>query len=108
MAIERASETIEAHQLRQMTNTRRMSNIRSVIWRQKENSAFNYDSNICYECDPLIEMGRMIVECIFCKALKWKGELNNMCCNGGKIQLPLLQTSAEPLLLTDSPNAVNF
>ncbi|KAF8770993.1 hypothetical protein HNY73_018457 [Argiope bruennichi] len=84
----------------------RMSNTR-----QKENSAFAYDSNIAYECDPLIEIGRRVIEYSFCKALKWKGKSRSMCCNNHKIQVPLLQTPPEPLLMffsTDSPDEINF
>ncbi|KAF8771550.1 hypothetical protein HNY73_018954 [Argiope bruennichi] len=62
----RTSETIDHRQLRQLNNVMRMSNTRNKIWRQKENSTFAYDSNIAYECDPLIEIGRMVIECSFC------------------------------------------
>ncbi|KAF8787007.1 hypothetical protein HNY73_008646 [Argiope bruennichi] len=111
MSTLRTLETIDHRQLRQLNNGMRMSNRRNKIWRQKENSAFAYDSNISYECDSLIEIGRMVIECSFCKALKWKGESSSMCCNNGKIQIPLLQTPPEPLLTllsTDSPDAINF
>ncbi|KAF8791836.1 hypothetical protein HNY73_003507 [Argiope bruennichi] len=103
--------TSDHRQLKQLNNAMRMSNTRNEIWRQKENSAFSYDSNIVHECDPLIEIGRMVTECSFCKALKWKGESISMCRNNVKIQLPLSQTPPEPLLSllsTNSPGAINF
>ena len=32
-------------------------------------------------------IGKMDVECPYCKALKFKNETPSMCCNNGKIQL---------------------
>ncbi|GBN28081.1 hypothetical protein AVEN_238348-1 [Araneus ventricosus] len=64
-ATARASETTKERCRRQAADAQRISNVRYEVWRQKENSAFQYNSNICYESDPLIAIGRMTLECNF-------------------------------------------
>ncbi|GBM05592.1 hypothetical protein AVEN_94850-1 [Araneus ventricosus] len=108
MAISRASETVEERCRRQAADAQR-----TVTARASENtdSAFQYNSNICYESDPLIAIGRMTLECNFYQALIWKGESPGMCCSNGKIRLHSLQAPPESLytlLTADYSDAVHF
>ena len=52
-----------------------------------------------YETDrPLpSNVGSMTVQCEFCKALKWPGETEGLCCEKGKVKIPLLPKPPEPL-----------
>ncbi|GBN08682.1 hypothetical protein AVEN_73481-1 [Araneus ventricosus] len=79
-ATARASENAEERCSRQAAEAQRISNVRYVVWRQKENSAFQYSSNICYESDPLIAIGQMTLEYNFCQALRWKGVDGRLAC----------------------------
>ncbi|GBO42862.1 hypothetical protein AVEN_275279-1 [Araneus ventricosus] len=111
MAIAIASKTVEEKCRRQAADAPRIPNVRYEAWRQKENSAFQCNSNICYEYDPLIAIGRMTLESNFCQALRWKGESPGMCCSNGKIRLHSLQAPPEPLytlLTADYSDAVHF
>ncbi|GBO22488.1 hypothetical protein AVEN_2211-1 [Araneus ventricosus] len=90
MAIAIASKTVEERCRRQAADAPRIPNVRYEVWRQKENSASQCNSNICYEYDPLIAIGRMTLESNFCQALRWKGESPGMCFSNGKIRLHLL------------------
>ena len=60
-------------------------------------SAFHYDPSHTYD-SKVIFFGRMNYICKHCKARKFQTETPGMCCSGGKVKLPLIQTPPEPLL----------
>ena len=45
----------------------------------------------------LVHIGSMDKVCQHCQAFKWEKEAPGMCCNSGKLQLPLLACPDEPL-----------
>ena len=61
-------------------------------------AAFNSNPTIDYANDAMVMIGkRGDIKCSHCKALKWTGETPGMCSAGGKVKLPYLGTSPEPL-----------
>ncbi|GBN55601.1 hypothetical protein AVEN_119165-1 [Araneus ventricosus] len=118
MAIARASETVEERCRRQAANAQRTATARASenteerCRRQAADAQrISNSSNICYESDPLIAIGRMTLECNFCQVLRWKGESPGMCCSNGKIRLHSLQAPPEhlyTLLTADYSDAVHF
>ncbi|XP_050339655.1 uncharacterized protein LOC126765950 [Bactrocera neohumeralis] len=77
--------------------------------RQMEQAAFNYDATIDYSMYAYI--GQMNIECIHCKAFKFKNETPGMCCAGGKVKLPVLELPPEPLhslVFGNSPTSKHF
>ncbi|XP_076290998.1 uncharacterized protein LOC143214169 [Lasioglossum baleicum] len=78
-------------------------------WIRKDMGGFQYNPLINYHVES--DIGRMERVCVFCNALKWKGETVGMCCSSGKVRLPLIQSPPEPLnsLLTgDRPESRHF
>lgn len=67
-------------------------------WTVKEGSAFIYNHSIDYESDNLLAIGAMTCICKFCKAKKWKNEMDGICCAAGKVQLAPLRRPTEFLL----------
>ncbi|GBL90189.1 hypothetical protein AVEN_130313-1 [Araneus ventricosus] len=50
-------------------------------------------------------------KCVHCKVFKWEEETAGMCCSGGKVSLPLLDETEEPLkslLLHDSEESRRY
>ncbi|XP_065356368.1 uncharacterized protein LOC135950766 [Calliphora vicina] len=62
-----------------------------ISWRVKLNSAFEYNPEINYEKDKIIDLGKMSHRCSYCNALKWKEESVGLCCSSGKVQLDPLE-----------------
>jgi hypothetical protein len=60
--------------------------------------AFSYDSTYGYDSHPSVLICRMDADCNHCHAKKFKGESPWMCCSNGKVKLPPLDTSPDPLL----------
>lgn len=76
---------------------------------QAERAAFNYNNATDYSFYGYI--GTMTETCQYCKAEKFPGESDGMCCAGGKVKLPALDPPPDPLrsLLTDmSPTSKHF
>ncbi|XP_053967848.1 uncharacterized protein LOC128869336, partial [Anastrepha ludens] len=74
-----------------------------------ERAAFNYDATIDYSMHAYI--GQMNIECIHCKAIKFRNETPGMCCAGGKVKLPVLELPPEPLhslVFGNSPTSKHF
>ncbi|GFV64344.1 uncharacterized protein TNCV_2502621 [Trichonephila clavipes] len=46
--------------------------------------------------DEIVNLGPRL-PCSWCHALKWKDETQGMCCSGGKVLFPTLETYPEPL-----------
>ena len=59
--------------------------------------ASSYDCN--YDCvnNHGLSIGDMSVKCEHCGAMKFMAETSGMCCNNGKVVLPLLTPLPEPL-----------
>lgn len=77
--------------------------------RQMERAAFNYDATIDYSMHAYI--GQMNIECIHCKAFKFRNETPGMCCAAGKVKLPVLEPPPEPLhslIFGNSPTSQHF
>ena len=56
-------------------------------------------------------VGRMDIECSFCKALRWPKEPSGFCCENGKVEVSLLPRPPHPLddlLLGEYPNSSHF
>ncbi|GBM66057.1 hypothetical protein AVEN_181134-1 [Araneus ventricosus] len=68
-------------------------------WTFKNLSGFKYDPYTEYDKDDAIHIGSQSV-CIWCHAKKWKGKVNGMCGNNGKVQLPALQQDPFTVSLT--------
>ena len=62
-----------------------------------EHGAFHYNLNSDYGSDPIVSIGSMSEQCAECGALKWKRETPSTCCSLGKVKLPLLHESPQPL-----------
>ena len=62
-----------------------------------ERAAFHYNQKIDYCADTSVTIGVMTIICQHCKALKYSGESTGLCCVGGKVKLPQLVTSPDPL-----------
>ena len=61
--------------------------------------------------DLCAKIGHMDIVCQYCTALRWSGESEQICCNKGNVQLPLLADPPSPRksLLTDpTPVARSF
>ena len=61
--------------------------------------------------DLCAKIGHMDIVCQYCTALRWSGESEQICCNKGNVQLPLLADPPSPLksLLADpTPVARSF
>ena len=57
------------------------------------------------------DIGPMESVCVYCLALRWRKEIDSMCCSEGRVRLPLLDAPPEPLrglLLGTSTNAKKF
>ena len=57
------------------------------------------------------DIGPMDSVCVYCSALRWRKEIDSMCCSEGRVRLPLLDAPPEPLrglLLGTSTNAKKF
>jgi len=74
----------------------------------KSFSAMKYESKIAYKTDKIVSLGigTMSQKCVYCDALKFKEEASEICCSGGKVQLPSFLPLPESLyrliLLWDS------
>ncbi|VVC39193.1 Hypothetical protein CINCED_3A010816 [Cinara cedri] len=58
-----------------------------------------------------VTIGAMVKECPHCHALKFKNEPAGICCASGKVQLPVIETSPEPmngLLIDTDPDSNLF
>lgn len=78
-------------------------------WIEKEKSAFTYSPRIDYASFSFI--GRIILKCTFCEALKWQKETSGMCCANGKVQVSLFLDTPEllrALLNGDHPQSKHF
>ena len=68
--------------------------------------AFSYDCNYDYVSNHGLSIGDMSVKCEHCGAMKFMAETSGMCCNNGKVVLPLLtpppETLASPLAESSS------
>ncbi|XP_050064993.1 uncharacterized protein LOC126553922 [Aphis gossypii] len=60
--------------------------------------AFQYEPDIEYYAHSKVIISAMDKECPHCHALKFKNEPAGMCCASGKVQLPEIETSPEPLI----------
>ncbi|GFR00791.1 uncharacterized protein TNCT_384071 [Trichonephila clavata] len=74
----------------------KISEIRLLPWTSKHLSAFKYKPNVDYSMDEIVNLGPRL-PCSWCCILKWKDETQEMCCSGGKVQLPNLKPYPEPL-----------
>ena len=76
---------------------------RRIVWKHQ---AMNYDPVVHYSTHKDINIGTMSAVCKFCGALKWPKEPPGLCCNNGKIKLPLSQPPPLPLCdLLDMPTS---
>lgn len=73
-------------------------------WKNKANSAMEYNPEVSYETDKSVELGKMSHKCKFCMALKWKDESAGMCCSNGKVQLEQFESQPDLIhsLITDN------
>ena len=74
-------------------------------------AAFRYNCSTDYCLHPSVCIGRMDVVCEYCGALKFSGETSGLCCLSGKVKLPLLTPSPEPLhslLCGETPESRHF
>ncbi|XP_053956182.1 uncharacterized protein LOC128861832 [Anastrepha ludens] len=74
-----------------------------------DRASFNFDATIDYSMHAYI--GQMNIECIHCKAIKFRNETPGMCCPGGKVKLPVLELPPEPLhslVSGNSPTSKHF
>ncbi|XP_060801784.1 uncharacterized protein LOC132902069 [Amyelois transitella] len=111
----RAAETLEQSHARRLLDADRHAERRRTFarntWEGFKDAAFDYDPTIDYVNHNLVNIGRMILKCRYCEALKWKDETNGMCCSGGKNSLPLLGEPEEPLktlMLHESDESKRF
>ena len=72
---------------------RRRRRTPSILYRE----AFSYDCNYDYVNDHGFSIGDMSVKCEHCVAMKFMAETSGMCCNNGKVVLPLLTQPPELL-----------
>ena len=94
----RANETSPQRQARLGADRARLSSTRAQEnERDLKNAAFNYNPAFEYQTHPNVIIGKMIVVCQHCSATKWKGEAPGMCCNNGKVMLPVLNPPPDPL-----------
>ena len=70
---------------------------RSLYWIFVEGEAFRYDSTKSYGGHAQLCIGQMNDLCPPCDAFKWPGEAPGMCYSGGKVKIPALEPSPEPL-----------
>lgn len=66
--------------------------------KQPKHHAFNYDARNAYEDLPEIRIGKISIECQYCKAMRFVGESKNMCCSSGRISMPQNERLPQPLL----------
>jgi len=104
-ATARAAETPEQGQARRENDRTRRSTSRAARWTFMEREAFQYDPTKNYDSHHQLYIGRVTEVCSYCDALKWPGEAPGMCCSNGKVKLPSLQPSPEPLELLMSGTA---
>ena len=71
--------------------------IKNNDWLCMKNEAFHYNPTSDYINFPQIYIGKMDVECKFCKAIKFKGEESGLCCLNGKVKLPDYNKLPDPL-----------
>ena len=83
-------ERVRAHQTQQRSR-------QNYFQRFLEIAAFHYDQKIDYCADTSVTIGDMIINCQYCKALKFSGESTGLCCVGGKVKLPQLVPPPDPL-----------
>ncbi|XP_048003105.1 uncharacterized protein LOC125239533 [Leguminivora glycinivorella] len=62
-----------------------------------ERAAFHYQPEIDYGADKSVTIGEMTSICRYCKAIKYIGEPDGLCCANGKVKLPQLLPPPEPL-----------
>ena len=79
------------------TNRLRNALTRRILHADLNLGAFYYDSNYDYSLHPRVIIGKMDKLCGYYGALKFKNETPGMCCSGGKVKLPELHPSPEPL-----------
>ena len=81
---------------------KKRTEMRLLAWKIKHMSGFEYNPNIDYSKDKIVDLG-IWLPCTWCHALKWREEPNGMCCSGGKVQLDSIERFPEPLhsLLTN-------
>ena len=84
---------------------------RNVLSADLNRAAFRYDCSTNYCLHPSVCIGPMDVVCEYCDALKFSGETSGLCCLSGKVKLPLLTPTPEPLhslLYGETPEDFNF
>lgn len=69
----------------------------SKQWKILNMKAFEYCSEKNYKVYELIKIGKLDNLCQFCRALRFDGEPNGICCQNGKIKLPELEPLPAPL-----------
>lgn len=74
----------------------KISQTNMIPWSKKSLSEFHYNLETEYNKDKTIILGPMMA-CQWCKAMKWKGEAPGLCCNNGKVYLPLPKPPSETL-----------
>lgn len=70
----RSSKNAEQSFNRQQIDRTSYVMLTSKTFRGLENAAFNYDPETKYDQHPAVSVGRIDTICLFCRALKWKGE----------------------------------
>lgn len=94
----RAAERVEQRNtrvtaVRQSTTRTRMqlnqnNDRQSHVLANMKRAAFSYDNTIDYTLHESLLIGTMSVVCKHCNALKFKHEVNGLCCSNGKVKLP--------------------
>jgi hypothetical protein len=95
----RDAENEDQRQMRYQGNRIRSATARrSVEPSELALAAFNYDPHLHYENYPHVLIGKMDKICRHCSAKKYQGEPPGMCCNNGKVRLPLLDSPPDEFL----------
>jgi len=71
----------------------------------KESQKQPENYHLAFRCNPVddyslsrcVQIGTMSKICPYCKALKFNGETMGLCCASGKVKLPQLAATPEPL-----------
>lgn len=101
--IRRVADSEEQRMQRNLATQRRYVQSRAVRSNQTvsnrnlHRATFNYDARTNYSLHKSVLIGTMSIKCRHCQAFRFKNETEGLCCAGGKVTLPALNTPPEPL-----------
>lgn len=111
MATQRSVNTVEENTAVIRERRQQKQNFMRMTWDPLKGIGFRYDPSIEYNNHGLLTLGRMIQNCRYCEALKWKGEPLGICCSNREVKLPLIPEPLDPLktlLIGKTPHSKAF